>query len=256
MTADLRTQLMAPEYDDVRKATYIGLDVDSPDAAMTLVDRLSPVVDGFKIGLEMFHRAGMPFVETLLKRDLRIFLDMKLHDIPNTVAGALKAICQYPIEMVNVHALGGRAMLEAARRAVDDSPYQPLLIGVTVLTSLDDHDINQLGLLGSASGAVLRLADLVQASGLDGIVCSAQELDLLKERVAPNFERVVPGTRLASADTHDQARTRTPYEALAAGATRLVFARAVLQAPDPLVALADHWHNMKCRSDSNHELDA
>lgn len=252
MSDALREELLAPVYDNARRATYVGLDVPSAEAALAVVDALSPVVDGYKIGLELFHRAGMGFVEDLLKRNLRVFLDMKLHDIPNTVAGALRAICEYPIEMVNVHAQGGRRMLEAARKAVDEGSHRPLLIGVTVLTSLNDRDLAQLGMLGTAAGAVLRLTDMVREAGLDGIVCSAQELELLKERVPETFERVVPGTRLPDADRHDQARTRTPRDALQAGATRLVFARSILQAPDPLMAIARHWNHMIGRSDLDH----
>lgn len=236
--------LQSAHYDRVRKATYLALDVENGQAALDLAARFAPVVDGYKVGLELFHAAGMRLVEALLKQNLRVFLDMKLHDIPNTVHGALRAICQYPIEMVNVHAQGGLRMLAAAREAVDASPYQPLLIGVTILTSLDETDLAQMGLTGGAKTAVDGLTRLCIEAKLDGVVCSARELEHLGTFVPPGFERVVPGTRLATSELHDQRRTSTPVQAMAAGATRLVLGRAVRQAPSPYAALEAHWNDM------------
>lgn len=236
--------LMSPRFDRVRRSTYVALDVATEAEALAIVSRLSPAVDGFKVGLELFHRLGMGFVERLLKQNLRVFLDMKLHDIPNTVAGAMRAICDYPIEMVNVHASGGTRMLAAAKEAVERSAYQPLLIGVTVLTSLDAPDLVAIGQTGSPEEAVLRLTDVTLAAGLDGVVCSAQELAALQGRVPESFERVVPGTRLASDHVHDQRRTCTPNVAMSTGATRLVLGRAVVQAEDPLQAIESYWLDM------------
>lgn len=236
--------LLESKYDAARKATYLALDVDQPARALELVESFAPVIDGFKVGLELFHRAGMAFVDQLLARNLRVFLDMKLHDIPNTVSGALRAICDSPIEMVNVHAQGGRKMLEKAREAVSASAYQPLLIGVTVLTSLSSRDIRELGVVGEPQDAVLRLAKLCQEADLDGVVCSAEELNMLQTVVPSTFERVVPGTRLATDDAHDQQRTQAPGQAMAAGATRLVLGRAVRDAADPMLALQRYWDEM------------
>lgn len=238
-------ELLAAAYDDVRRATYIALDVESEARALAVVEQLGPAVDGYKVGLELFHRAGMRLVEELLARNLRVFLDMKLHDIPNTVAGALRAICQYPVEMVNVHAQGGPRMLQAAREAVDNSPYKPLLVGVTVLTSLGDDDLRMLGIADGPARAVVRLAKLVQEAGLDGVVCSAQELPLLQGMVSSTFERVVPGTRRAEDAVQDQTRIATPQLAMRNGATRLVLGRAVVAAEDPLSALQNYWRAMK-----------
>ncbi|GLV14599.1 orotidine 5'-phosphate decarboxylase [Alicyclobacillus hesperidum] len=245
MSIEQMTELLATTYDDVRRATYIALDVDTEAKALAVVDQLGPAVDGYKVGLELFHGAGMRLVEKLLARGLRVFLDMKLHDIPNTVAGALRAICQYPIEMVNVHAQGGPRMLQAAREAVAMSPYNPLLIGVTVLTSLGDDDLQVMGVAGGPAQAVVRLSKLVQEAGLDGVVCSAQELQLLQDVVPPTFERVVPGTRLLEDAAQDQTRVATPKLAMRDGATRLVLGRAVVAAEDPLSALQKYWRAMK-----------
>ncbi|WP_328702058.1 orotidine-5'-phosphate decarboxylase [Alicyclobacillus fructus] len=245
MSEDLMHELASPAYDEARRRTYVALDVESEARAWEIVDRLSPAVDGFKVGLELFHRAGMRLVESLLKLNLRVFLDVKLHDIPNTVAGALRAIAQYPIEMVNVHASGGVRMLAAAREAVDGSPYRPLLVGVTVLTSLSDADLEQMGMATTSAAWVRRLAEISLQAGLDGVVCSAQELQILRDAVPPSFERVVPGIRLLGDQVHDQARVMQPDEAIRQGATRLVLGRAVTQADDPVRALARYLRSVK-----------
>lgn len=245
----IREELLDPRYDDARASTYLALDVDSERDAIALVNQFEPVIDGYKVGLELFHRGGKRLVETLLERDSRIFLDMKLHDIPNTVYGALKALCELPIEMVNVHALGGEAMLERAREAVNASRNRPLLIAVTVLTSLSNADLVQLGIHGGATAAVERLARLAVDAQMDGVVCSAQELQMLAGFVPTDFERVVPGTRLMSDKRHDQSRVMTPGQAMSSGATRLVLGRAIVQAAEPLQKLKDYWDNMDQRGD-------
>ncbi|MBF8377599.1 orotidine-5'-phosphate decarboxylase [Alicyclobacillus mali] len=238
-------ELASHAYDEARRRIYVALDVDSEARALDFVDRLSPIVDGYKVGLELFHRAGMRLVESLLKLNLRVFLDVKLHDIPNTVAGALRAIAQYPIEMVNVHASGGLKMLASAREAVDGSPHRPLLVGVTVLTSLTDADLEGMGVGTTSSAWVRRLAQMAEQAGLDGVVCSAQELDILREMVTPSFERVVPGIRLAGDRVHDQARVMSPDAAIRHGATRLVLGRAVTEADDPVAALARYLRSVR-----------
>ncbi|SIT00675.1 orotidine-5'-phosphate decarboxylase [Alicyclobacillus vulcanalis] len=251
MSEALLQELASPAFDEARRRIYVALDVDSEARALEFVDRLSPVVDGYKVGLELFHRAGMRFVESLLKLNLRVFLDVKLHDIPNTVAGALRAIAQYPVEMVNVHASGGPRMLAAAREAVDGSPYRPLLVGVTVLTSLNDADLRAMGLAVTPAAWVRHLTEQALQAGLDGVVCSAQELAMLREMVPPSFERVVPGTRLTDDDAHDQARVMPPDEAIRHGASRLVLGRALTQAGDPVAVLARYLRAVK--EGLNHE---
>ncbi|WP_347401739.1 orotidine-5'-phosphate decarboxylase [Alicyclobacillus mali (ex Roth et al. 2021)] len=245
MSEALLQELASHAYDEARRRIYVALDVDSEARALDFVDRLSPIVDGYKVGLELFHRAGMRLVESLLKLNLRVFLDVKLHDIPNTVAGALRAIAQYPIEMVNVHASGGLKMLASAREAVDGSPHRPLLVGVTVLTSLTDADLEGMGVGTTSSAWVRRLAQMAEQAGLDGVVCSAQELDILRETVTPSFERVVPGIRLAGDRVHDQARVMSPDAAIRHGATRLVLGRAVTEADDPVAALARYLRSVR-----------
>lgn len=240
----IRDALLETRYDEVRDSTYLALDVASEREALQLVNDFTPVVDGYKIGLELFHRAGKRFVETLLERDLRVFLDMKLHDIPNTVYGALKSICELPIEMVNVHALGGQAMLERAREAVDSSRSRPLLIAVTVLTSLSDTDLVNFGIHSGTAATVERLARVAVDAQMDGVVCSAQELEMLSGFVPTQFERVVPGTRLTSDSRHDQSRVMTPGQAMRRGATRLVLGRAVVQAAHPFQQLKAYWDDM------------
>ncbi|MCY0903214.1 MAG: orotidine-5'-phosphate decarboxylase, partial [Firmicutes bacterium] len=237
-------RLRGPDYDVVRKASYVALDVASGAEALAVIDELSPVVDGYKVGLELFYRAGLPLIEHLVSRNLRVFLDVKLHDIPNTVAGALRGICQFPIEMVNVHAQGGLRMLSAAREAVDASAFHPLLIGVTLLTSLDASDLAALGIAESPESTVLRLTELTRQGGLDGVVCSAAELSVLRPLVGPAFERIVPGARLSTDALHDQRRSLTPRAAMRLGATRLVLGRAVLGCPDKLAAIDHYWKEM------------
>ncbi len=240
-----RTLLLDDKYRSVRKMSYIALDVPSIDNALKWVEFFDDIVDGYKIGLQLFHAGGERIVDELLKREKRVFLDMKLHDIPNTVKGALRAICDSPIEMINVHALGGRRMMEAARSAVDDSPYHPLLIAVTILTSMSDGELTAVGIEKGALSEVEKLAVLAECSGMDGVVASAKELSSIRRVTASTFEIVVPGTRPVGAILHDQQRTLTPGEAVAQGASHLVLGRAVLQADRPLKALFEIWDDMR-----------
>ena len=177
-------------------------------------------------------------VETLSKQGFDIFLDLKFHDIPNTVAGACKAAAQLGVWMLNVHASGGRAMMEAARKALGDAPDRPRLIAVTLLTSMGAREIEEVGILGDAPEAVRRLARLTQASGLDGVVCSAQEAAMLRAECGKDFCLVTPGIRPASASKDDQQRVMTLAAAVAAGADYLVIGRPVTQASDPVATLA------------------
>jgi orotidine-5'-phosphate decarboxylase len=238
-------QLMAPTYDEVRRRTYLALDVPSWAEAKRLVQRFGPAVDGYKVGLELFSAHGPAVLEYLADAGKRVFLDVKLHDIPNTVAGALRALCQYPLEMVNLHASAGRAVMEAAREAVAGTANQPLLIAVTVLTSLDEEDLAEVGYAGSAAETVLGMARLAARTGLDGIVASAQEVRVLRHELGDAFEIVVPGTRPGFAARDDQRRSLTPGEAVRRGASRLVIGRAVTRAPEPERALRQIWDEMQ-----------
>ena len=215
----------------------VALDFAEPVRAMDLLARLDPGLCRIKIGKELFTRGGPALVEQVMARDFTVFLDLKFHDIPNTVAQACKAAAELGVWMVNVHTLGGRKMLEAARDAVTRSSRQPLLIGVTLLTSMDTQDLRDIGIAATVEEQVVRLASLAQQSGLDGVVCSAREARSLRARFGPGFCLVTPGIRPHGAATQDQSRTMTPAAALHAGADYLVIGRPITQASDPLAAL-------------------
>ncbi len=215
----------------------VALDVSSHDDALALASQLDPRLCRVKVGKELFVRVGPRIVEALQNRGFSIFLDLKFHDIPNTVAGACRAAAALEVWMVNVHASGGRKMMQAAREAVDASTSRPLLTAVTVLTSLDKDDLAAIGLNGSPQTHVVNLARLAEQSGLDGVVCSPQELANLKGSVADDFLRVTPGIRTASAAGDDQKRIMTPNEAVELGAHYLVIGRPIAQAADPGRAL-------------------
>jgi orotidine-5'-phosphate decarboxylase len=216
----------------------VALDFPIAAEAIAFSRRVNPQDCRLKVGKELFTAAGPTLIETLSKQGFDIFLDLKFHDIPNTVAGACRAAVQLGVWMLNVHASGGRAMMEAARQAVGDSAGRPLLIAVTLLTSMGAQEIAEVGIVGDAAGAVRRLALLTQASGLDGVVCSAQESALLRAVCGPEFKLVTPGIRPATANKDDQQRVMTPAAAIAAGSDYLVIGRPVTQAPDPVAALA------------------
>ncbi len=215
----------------------VALDYPTGQAALELADQLAPDLCRLKVGKELFTRCGPALVEKLQNKGFDIFLDLKFHDIPNTVAGAVRAAAELGVWMVNVHAGGGRRMMEAAADAVQNASHQPLLIGVTVLTSMSDEDLTELGYTESAQERVMRLAALAQSSGLDGVVCSALETaDLRRERGA-DFCLVTPGIRLAGDEAGDQRRVVTPAQGLANGSDYLVIGRSITGADDPLAAL-------------------
>ncbi len=213
----------------------VPLDTTDLELARRLVDRLRPHVGGFKIGKEFFTRLGPQGIAAALQ-GAPFFLDLKFHDIPNTVAGALRSAAALQPFMVNVHASGGPAMLQAAAAAMAEASPRPLLIGVTVLTSLDDADLAAVGQQGPVEAQVLRLARLAQASGLDGVVASPHEIAALRASCGPDFTLVIPGVRPAWAAVGDQKRVMTPAEALAAGADYLVIGRPITGATDPVAA--------------------
>jgi orotidine-5'-phosphate decarboxylase len=215
----------------------VALDYNTAEAAAALVARLDPQLCKLKVGKELFTAAGPAWVEHLVGQGYGVFLDLKFHDIPHTVAQACKAAAALGVWMVNVHALGGRAMMTAAREALEDLPQRPKLIAVTVLTSMGPNDLADLGIAEAPHQLVRRLARLARNCKLDGVVCSAQEAAMLREEQGPDFCLVTPGIRPASASKDDQNRVMTPIEALRAGANYLVIGRPITQAPDPLQAL-------------------
>jgi orotidine-5'-phosphate decarboxylase len=227
----------------------VALDVDTVAQARTLAGRLRGVVGGFKIGSRLFTSEGPAFVEELAARGDRVFLDLKFHDIPNTVAGAVAAATRLGVWMVNVHASGGATMMRAARAAADEEAARrsrpaPLVIGVTMLTSFDQQAIAEIGLQASVADQVGRLAALTEAAGLDGVVASAHEIDIIRRRCHGSFAIVTPGIRGALDQRGDQSRTMSAAEALTAGATYLVVGRPIVEAPDPRAAaerLAAEW---------------
>lgn len=215
----------------------VALDFDDLDACLSLVDQLDPKFCRLKVGKEMFTLFGPQLIETLQLKGFDVFLDLKFHDIPTTVSKALKAAASLGVWMVNVHASGGQRMLDAAAEAVKSGSHQPLLIAVTVLTSMSEADLPLIGVSASPEEQVLRLSSLARNAGLDGVVCSPHEVSVIKKTCANNFLCVTPGIRPAFASKGDQHRIMTPSEALAAGSDYLVIGRPITQAKNPLEAL-------------------
>ena len=222
------------------KKVLIALDYDDQDKALAFVKQLSPSTCRLKVGKEMFTLFGPDFVKQLVDLGFDVFLDLKFHDIPNTVAKAVTAAAKLGVWMVNVHASGGVAMMEKAKAAL--TPFgdkAPLLIAVTVLTSMDEIQLKQLGIDKSPQEQVLYLAKLAQQAGLDGVVCSAQEAQLLKSQLGSEFTLVTPGIRPAGSDAGDQKRIMTPERAVASGSDYLVVGRPITQAVDPVAVLTE-----------------
>ncbi len=215
----------------------VPLDYPSADEALAMAERLDPQLCRVKVGKELFTRAGPAVVEVLQKKGFDVFLDLKFHDIPNTVAGAVAAAADLGVWMVNVHASGGRRMMEEAANRLAACAHKPLLIAVTVLTSLSAEDLGELGFSGSPGDRVLDLAALAADSGLDGVVCSAREASALRQRRGTDFCLVTPGIRPLGSSADDQRRIVTPTQALADGADYLVIGRPITRAPDPVAAL-------------------
>jgi len=220
----------------------VALDFANPMRALALADRFDSRECALKVGKEMFVVAGPEPVRWMVERGFRVFLDLKFHDIPNTVAQACAAATRLGVWMVNVHASGGTAMLKAAREAVtrtasEEQRTPPLLIAVTVLTSLADADLAQMRMPGHAADQALHLARMSADAGLDGVVCSAVEAPALRAALSPSFKLVTPGIRPAGSSAGDQARIITPEGAIANGADYLVIGRPITQAADPVAAL-------------------
>jgi len=217
----------------------VALDYPTSDAALALAKQLDPQRCRLKIGKELFTRSGPAVVETLVNQGFDIFLDLKYHDIPHTVAKACAAAADLGVWMMNVHALGGGAMMTAAREAIGVQSDRPLLIAVTLLTSMDQTTFEQIGLQGTITDTVLRLAKLADDSGLDGVVCSAQEATQLRHQRGNDFQLITPGIRPAKSAQGDQHRTMTPAEALSAGSSYLVIGRPITAASNPMAALTE-----------------
>ncbi|WP_038178534.1 orotidine-5'-phosphate decarboxylase [Vibrio rhizosphaerae] len=223
----------------------VALDYDNQAEALRFVDRIDPQRCRLKVGKEMFTLFGPDFVRALHQRGFSVFLDLKFHDIPNTCAKAVRAAAELGVWMVNVHASGGQRMMTAAREILE--PYgadRPILIGVTVLTSMSQHDLVDIGLNVPPQEQVLRLASLTKNSGLDGVVCSAQEARQLKEQLGQSFQLVTPGIRPAGSDVGDQQRIMTPQDAISAGSDYLVIGRPITQAQDPASELENINHSL------------
>ncbi len=216
----------------------VALDFAATDEARAFVARVTPAQCRLKVGLELFTAAGPAFVTELVERGYDVFLDLKFHDIPNTVAQACARAAGLGVWMINVHTLGGRRMLEAAREAVDKASRRPLLIGVTMLTSHEAREAEEVGLTSDLGAQIERLTALAAGAGLDGVVCSPLEAERLRRRHDKPFMLVTPGIRPAGSERQDQRRTLTPGEAIAHGADYLVVGRPVTRATDPSVALS------------------
>ncbi|MDR9825346.1 orotidine-5'-phosphate decarboxylase [Vibrio sp. FNV 38] len=218
----------------------VALDYDNQADALAFVDRIDPASCRLKVGKEMFTLFGPQYVKALHDRGFSVFLDLKFHDIPNTCSKAVRAAAEMGVWMVNVHASGGERMMTASREILE--PYgkeRPMLIGVTVLTSMEQSDLAGIGLDIAPQQQVIRLAQLTKNSGLDGVVCSAQEANMLKTQLGQDFKLVTPGIRPAGAAIGDQKRIMTPIDAISAGSDYLVIGRPITQATDPAQVLAE-----------------
>lgn len=224
----------------IDQKVIVALDYDKQQDALAFVDKIDPASCRLKVGKEMFTLFGPDFVRELHKRGFSVFLDLKFHDIPNTCSKAVRAAAELGVWMVNVHASGGERMMTASREILE--PYgadRPLLIGVTVLTSMEQADLAGIGLDVPPQEQVMRLARLTKNSGLDGVVCSAQEASMLKSELGQPFKLVTPGIRPAGSAVGDQKRIMTPAQALAAGSDYLVIGRPITQADNPSAVLED-----------------
>jgi orotidine-5'-phosphate decarboxylase len=222
----------------MRNPIIVALDVPNADAALKLVEQLAPVSGGFKIGSELFTSAGPDIVKKIRARGGMVFLDLKFHDIPNTVAKSVAAAVQLDVQMLTVHASGGSEMLKAAEKAAEETAWQlgrtpPLILGVTVLTSLDAGALREVGLDVNVDYQVRRLANVATKAGLRGLVCSPLEISALRKILPAQVQLVTPGIRTGDEKSDDQKRTLTPREAIAAGANWLVIGRPIYAAENP-----------------------
>ena len=221
-----------PNFTAAKDRLAVALDVPDAQAALDLVDRLGDSCRWLKVGMELYYAGGNSLLEALRSRGYRIFLDLKLHDIPNTVAGGIRSVSKAGAELLTVHAGGGGAMLTAAAEAAQ-APGAPRLLAVTVLTSMDASELKAAGVCSAPAEQVLRLAQLAKSSGINGMVCSAEEVAALRSELGPKVLLVVPGIRPAGSATDDQRRVATAAEAIARGASMLVVGRPITRAANP-----------------------
>lgn len=222
----------------------VALDFPNKEDALRLINTIDPKQCALKVGLEMFTRFGGDFVRYLVEQQYKVFLDLKFHDIPNTVAQACKAAADLGVWMINVHASGGLKMMQAARDALMTCKQRPLLIGVTLLTSLDQSDVASLGITSSLEEQLSRLGKLVYQAGLDGVVCSAHEVSLIKSICGPSFLTVTPGIRLPNDNANDQLRIMTPQQAIKEGSDYLVIGRSITHAYNPQAVIQSIIHSL------------
>ena len=228
-----------------RTPVIVALDFANEHDTLAFVRRLSPELCQLKIGKELFTATGRSLVEKLIQQGFKLFLDLKYHDIPNTVAQACKVAADMGVWLVDMHASGGRRMMEAAADAVTNYRHRPQLIGVTVLTSMEQGDLRELGFTQTPEELVLAWAALAKDSGLDGVVCSAHEAQALRQSLGNEFLLVTPGIRLdVTGNNDDQRRIMTPQQALAAGSSYLVMGRPITQAADPVAVLQQINHGV------------
>lgn len=225
----------AKEKISAKDRLAVALDFADEHEALKFVDRLGQICQWYKVGMELYYATGNRIVQQLRDRGFNVFLDLKLHDIPNTVAGAVRSATQAGASLLTLHASGGAAMMSAAAEAAS-APGSPRLLAVTVLTSMDANELTGIGITASPAQQVLRLAKLAKKSGIDGMVCSAEEVAALRKETGPNTLLVVPGIRLAGGAIDDQKRIATPAQAIADGASMLVVGRPITRAADPAEA--------------------
>jgi orotidine-5'-phosphate decarboxylase len=217
----------------------VPLDFNTADQALQLVEKLQPDLCRLKIGKELFTKSGPALVEKLIWKGFDIFLDLKFHDIPTTVAKACAVAADLGVWMVNVHASGGSEMMSLAREEIEKKSHRPLLIGVTILTSMNQEALTEVGIQCSVEDQVMRLAQLTSDAGLDGVVCSAHEVKMLRDNLGGEFKLVTPGIRPGGSNNDDQKRVMTPGQAISAGSDYLVIGRPITQAADPAQVLKD-----------------
>ena len=224
-------------FADAKDRLAVALDFPTAAQALALVDRLDGTCRWFKVGMELFYASEASLIQTLRNRGFEVFLDLKLHDIPNTVAGAVRSVTTTGASLLTIHAAGGERMMSAAAEAAL-APGSPRLLAVTVLTSMDAADLNGVGIAAAPAEQVMRLAELAQRSGIVGMVCSPLEVAALRARLAPGTMLVIPGIRPAGDAAGDQRRIATPASAIRDGASLLVVGRPITQATDPAAAAA------------------
>ena len=237
---DIELTISTTNTGQLAKRIIVALDFDNLDKAKNLVEQLDPNLCRLKVGKEMFTLFGPKWVSQLVVSGFDVFLDLKFHDIPNTVAKACAAAAKLGVWMVNVHATGGNEMMQAAMNSLESfGDNRPLLTAVTILTSMNEREFNNIGFTRNIKDQVLHLANMAKQAGLDGVVCSAAEAASLSTQFGRSFKLVTPGIRPIGSDKGDQSRVMTPSQAIQAGASYLVIGRPITQSPDPLKSLCE-----------------